>query len=836
MGETTDEAKPLLAAAAHAYDIARAQAWERIQAAQTESRARTGQANQAIFKAFAVTESQVRAFPEVQAILNASAELRRQCFILASQDENTPFKLLLAIAHETDGLTAGDLTLLLPAMATIASNLWGSADPRLKAQADLVEDAWGRLDEEDRERLAPEVARVAVAAAEHMPDVMTRLRRLLDVGQVPTGLIFEADNVGIALRAVITADREPDAARGRLIRLLAEFPTAGKPGEQWTADARNVASQFGDSPGLIGALLDAAIDAEDFEAEQRYGGWVVPAYVTKANEPVVCGLALLAGQVAGAGAADLLPRLRALALKAITMIGPFSESRSIRLATNCVAAIEDAALPGSVTELLCAERSTRHGTLLRQVRASVDALAAAQGLGRDELLERSVEDHGLAADGTRRVALADGWTAVLSADARTAAVEYADSDGKPRKSLPAPVKRASAAVLSTLTGDLKAVRATVGNERSRIEGLLASGRPLGPEMWGELYLDHPVTGRLARALIWTFTPAGGEPVAGIPVGGPELLLCDGAASEIPADAEVTLWHPATADAAEVAAWRRLLLDREIAQPVKQAFREVYLLTPAEEKTRDYSNRFAAHILRQQQALALMKARGWTAEALTQYDRPSVQEGTSKREFARAGIRVEFFFDPAVDHSDGMDPYVASDQVRFFETASGAEVPLTRVPRLVFSEAMRDVDLFIGVSTIGADPEWTDRGAGRRFDAYWRQWGFGELGAGAEVRRAVLERLVPMLAIADRCALESRFLVVRGDLRTYKIHIGSGNILMSPNDQYLCIVAARGGAAGKVFLPFDDDRVLSMILSKAFLLAADAKITDPSITRQIGHGR
>ena len=37
----------------------------------------------------------------------------------------------------------------------------------------------------------------------------------------------------------------------------------------------------------------------------------------------------------------------------------------------------------------------------------------------------------------------------------------------------------------------------------------------------------------------------------------------------------------------------------------------------------------------------------------------------------------------------------------------------------------------------------------------------------------------------------------------------------------------------MFLPFDDDRVLSLILSKAFLLAADTRITDSSITAQIG---
>ena len=61
---------------------------------------------------------------------------------------------------------------------------------------------------------------------------------------------------------------------------------------------------------------------------------------------------------------------------------------------------------------------------------------------------------------------------------------------------------------------------------------------------------------------------------------------------------------------------------------------------------------------------------------------------------------------------------------------------------------------------------------------------------------------------------------------------SGNILMAPDNQYLYIVAARDAHAGKLFLPFDDDPLLGLILSMAFLLANDTKITDPSITCQI----
>ena len=71
------------------------------------------------------------------------------------------------------------------------------------------------------------------------------------------------------------------------------------------------------------------------------------------------------------------------------------------------------------------------------------------------------------------------------------------------------------------------------------------------------------------------------------------------------------------------------------------------------------------------------------------------------------------------------------------------------------------------------------------------------------------------------------------MRAYKIHLGSGNVLMEPKDQYLCIVPnSRADDSGDLFLPFEGDRTLAVILSKAFLLADDSRITDPTITRQI----
>jgi hypothetical protein len=163
------------------------------------------------------------------------------------------------------------------------------------------------------------------------------------------------------------------------------------------------------------------------------------------------------------------------------------------------------------------------------------------------------------------------------------------------------------------------------------------------------------------------------------------------------------------------------------------------------------------------------------------------------------------------------------------------LPLDEIPALVFSEIMRDVDLFVGVASVGNDPTWQDGGPGGRYRDYWQRYSFGELGETAQTRRAILERLVPRLKIAGQCSFTDRFLVVRGKLRTYKIHLGSGNILMEPNDQYLCIVPARSpGTVGAdhLFLPFEGDGTLSIVLSKAFLLAADDTIKDPTIVRQI----
>ena len=179
-------------------------------------------------------------------------------------------------------------------------------------------------------------------------------------------------------------------------------------------------------------------------------------------------------------------------------------------------------------------------------------------------------------------------------------------------------------------------------------------------------------------------------------------------------------------------------------------------------------------------------------------------------------------------------YVATDQVKF-KDSSDKTMDLIDVPKMVFTEIMRDVDLFVGVCSVGNDPQWMDNNGDRQeYRDYWQSYSFGDLNEISKTRKGILEKLLPRLKkIRDKSEIKGKFLIVQGKLRSYKIHIGSGNILMEPNDQYLCIVPSRStSSTDKLFIPFEGDRGLSIVLSKAFMLAEDDKIDDSTITSQI----
>jgi hypothetical protein len=465
--------------------------------------------------------------------------------------------------------------------------------------------------------------------------------------------------------------------------------------------------------------------------------------------------------------------------------------------------------------------------MLKQIDAALEDASRRQGLTTAELVESAVPDFGLGAAGEKATRLGEATATVALRSPDRVEVRW-ETNGKSTRSMPAGVAAGHADGLRALKAEVRELRAALAAERARLESLFAEERSWPLDRWRRLYLEHPVTGALARGLIWRFVERTDSRVGFPSPSGAAFTSPDGTDFAPSKRARVELWHPIDSPADEVAAWRRFLVERTLAQPLKQAFREVYVLAPVERETRTYSNRFAAHIVRYGQIYAVVKSRGWAVNALGPWD--GGYEAIARRELGAERIRAEFYYELVETQDMPLHPdLAATDQVRFHRLDEREPLPLAEVPPRVFSEAMRDVDLFVSVSSIAADPEWIDRGE-NRYEDFWFRTSFGELGESAEVRRDALRYVLPSLAIADRCELEDRFLRVRGDLGTYRIHLGSGNVLMEPNDQYLCIVPARSGR--KVYLPFEGDDRLATILGKAFLLARDTKISDQSIRAQI----
>jgi len=624
--------------------------------------------------------------------------------------------------------------------------------------------------------------------------------------------------------------------------------TAAKPSAKWDKQATALAGTLGPERvreavirwlALAGRPRTFALERGQYEPD------VNSAY-DPYNANALRGLAwLLSLLPPHPDTARALGALVETSLKKVAGLGP----RNPKVANAGVNALARIGSEAALAELArLATRLTFKGTL-KLLDAALDARAQALGLGREEIEELAVPAYGLTDIGRAEQLLGES-VAVLEVQGPRAVLSWRTAAGKAVKSVPAAVRRDHPDELKELKAAVKDIDKMLSAQSERLDRQFLADRTWTYATWRERYLDHPLIGTLARRLLWT--------VDGTTAGYADGALRTLTDEPLTEGTEVRLWHPVDHEPAEIVAWRDWLERHGITQPFKQAHREVYLLTDAERTTSTYSNRFAAHVLRQHQFHSLAAARGWRNKLRLAVDD---EAPPATRDLPRWGLRAEYWIegDGGADYADITDSgtflRLRTDQVRFYpidapensaHCAGGAysmwlrdgadpvePLPLTEIPPLALSEVLRDIDLFVGVASIGNDPTWQDGGPDGRFLDYWTSYGFGELNQSAETRRLLLDRLIPRLAIADRCTLEGRFLHVKGDRHTYKIHLGSGNILRTPNDQYLCIVPKSAPTTPQSgYLPYEGDRMLAVILSKAMMLADDTRITDPTILSQL----
>ncbi len=276
---------------------------------------------------------------------------------------------------------------------------------------------------------------------------------------------------------------------------------------------------------------------------------------------------------------------------------------------------------------------------------------------------------------------------------------------------------------------------------------------------------------------------------------------------VPISGAVRIAHPYTLLQHEwLADWQAEIVRREIVQPFKQVFREVYVITPAELEAAFASARLAGRQLKGRQAAAVLANLGWLV------DGASVRKPLYALGYA-AHFETGSYGGYANDDDDASATTGRLEfwPLKYAHTKGERRIDLATIPPLVFSEIMRDLDM---VTVIAHQSE--------------------EYGTSKEVlqQRADLVRATVAALGLRQVEVEVPHVLVHGSLTSYRIHLATGAIYLA-NGQYLCIVPSPKKRSA-IYLPFEEggEPISSEIISKVLLLANDARISDASIVAQI----
>lgn len=247
-------------------------------------------------------------------------------------------------------------------------------------------------------------------------------------------------------------------------------------------------------------------------------------------------------------------------------------------------------------------------------------------------------------------------------------------------------------------------------------------------------------------------------------------------------------------------YQKDLFDRQIKQPFKQVFRELYVKT-AEELQQFKTRRYDGNQIQPQKAYALLKTRNWLAD----YD-----YGLQKIYYNENIIATIYAMCDWFSPADIEAPTI--EYVAFYDRRTFKNLPINDIPDIIFSEVMRDIDLVVSVAHVGGvDPEASH--------------------STIEMRRAIIEFTLPLFKLHN-VDFNGNFALIKGNLADYSVHLGSGIIHQQGGTQ-ISVLPVHSQHRGRLFLPFvDDDPKTAEVLTKILFFAEDNKIKDPFILNQI----
>jgi Domain of unknown function (DUF4132) len=496
----------------------------------------------------------------------------------------------------------------------------------------------------------------------------------------------------------------------------------------------------------------------------------------------------------------------------------------------------------AVSQLARLRAKVKYTVALRLIEKCLHEAAERTGLTVDELEDLAAPSYPLDAEGKTGITVGDCAATVRLWEDGEAVVIWRNAEGKLLKTAPSHIKKAFPKEVKSVAALAKELGEAYLAQRYRLESSFIATRSMSTAHWRHYFIDHSLLGLIGRGLIWVFSIEQGWERSGL-YGKAEVRDSRGATLDVGAATKVRLWHPLSSEASELQQWRDRVFNERVRQPFRQAFREFYQLTDGERQTRMYSNRFAGVVMRQHQFSSLCRARGWSYRLMgAGFDGFNVPT----KMLPSWNMHVEFYVDlpsdrkPSLRESalgeqsqSGINLFLGSDQVRFYRDRK--EIALDEVPAIVYSEVMRDIDLFTSVSAVGPDESWFDQGD-RGMGILPSAMNMNEVSELLALRLDILSRVLPLTDIADRCKVDNAWIVVQGQLGTYRVEVSSGLALRVSDSgvRHLTIPQKLLDQARLDFsaIPIELDYRTEMILRKACVLANDWNIDSPELIRQL----
>ncbi len=405
---------------------------------------------------------------------------------------------------------------------------------------------------------------------------------------------------------------------------------------------------------------------------------------------------------------------------------------------------------------------------------------------------------------------ADDIELMIDVDANGRSTLKCRKGGKLLKSVPTKYKKDETVL------HLQAVNKQLKEQYSRTRQMMEQAMEdrTAFEVWEylEMYQNpvaRPITERLVVRTITEEPAAQTVSPAESPANAPTLgfLTADGivdlAGAIHPMDPEdqILIAHPF--DLYQSGRWheyQKLLFEKQLKQPFKQVFRELYVKLD-EELEKEASMLFSGNQIQPQKTVGALRSRRWVAD----YE-DGLQKIYYKENIVACIYAMADWFSP----SDVEAPTL--EYVVFTDRKTGEALKIKEIPDIIYSEVMRDVDLAVSVAHAGGvDPETSH--------------------STIEMRKAIAACSLSLFRTKN-VRLEGNHAIIDGKLGQYTVHLGSG-VVHQIGNAMLFVVPVHSQHRGRIFLPFvDDDPKTAEILSKILLFAEDTRIKDPNILRQI----